>query len=93
MRAPGSYGGPVAADLDRATVIFTALEFGWRPDPLVQLGVTIADCFRQGDKFGRYWSLTEPRELGNPEDRVALEMAADAATTFLNSVPFPDPRR
>lgn len=80
----------MAADLDKATVIFTALEFGWQPDPAVQPGVTIADTLHQGDKYGRYWALTDPRELRNPEDRAAVSSAADAATTFLNSQPRPE---
>jgi hypothetical protein len=74
------------ADLDRAAVIHAALQRGWRPDPAVQPGVTIADTLAQGDKFGRYWLLAEPRALGDPErDGPPLAIAADAAVTFLNT--------
>ena len=72
------------ADTDTAAVIFAALDRGWRPDPAIARGVTIADCLRQGDRFGRYWTTAEPRTLGSDKDRASLAVAADAATDFLN---------
>lgn len=84
-----SYRDPVASDLGMAAVINGAIRLGWRPDPDVQPGVTIADTLAQGDRFGRYWLPSEPRELGSPADRIPLAIAADAATTYLNSLPRP----
>lgn len=71
--------------LDEVGVIDSAMRRGWRPDPAVQPGVTVADMLNHGDPYGRFWTVDEPRGLAHPEqDGPALRGAAEAATTYLN---------
>jgi hypothetical protein len=81
----------MGAALDQVGVIDAAMRRGWRPDPGELRGVTIAGLLHQGDCYGRFWTLVDdsrvdPRELAHPfEDGPLLAIAADAATTYLNS--------
>lgn len=72
-------------DLDAAAVITAAIHNGWRPRPAVADGVNTADLLAQGDPYGATWTVSEPRALVRDSDRPALVMAAQAATTFLNT--------
>ena len=67
-------------------MIGAALAAGWRPHPDVEAGVVLADMLNHGDPYGRFWTTGEPRTLAHPDhDGTLLNIAADAATTYLNA--------
>jgi hypothetical protein len=76
----------MGVELDQVSVIDSAMRRGWRPDPRQLRGVSIAGCLHQGDPYGRFWTDDAPRHLAHPDvDGPLLSVAADAATTFLNT--------